>query len=77
MVGHAILLIGAQKIGARAFVFYNDSSDPSDPRDLSKQKIYIISYDNFLSSISDLDGILREYSDHTAGYAYHGVKPTI
>ncbi|MEK7340149.1 MAG: hypothetical protein AABZ92_05510, partial [Verrucomicrobiota bacterium] len=69
-LGHAILLVGAKKVQDKAFVYFIDSVDPSDPNDRSKQKIYMISYTNLTSNICDLHG--RGQQNSPVGYAYQG-----
>ena len=44
MGGHAITIIGARKYGDTSLVYYVDPNDPSDPNDITLQKIYAISY---------------------------------
>lgn len=68
--GNSVLLIGAEKVQRKAFVYYIDSDDPSDPKNRSKQKIYKISFENLTSHICDLHGRFRD--DSPVGYAYHG-----
>lgn len=69
-IGHAVLLIGAKKVQDKAFVYFIDSADPSDPNDRAKQKIYMISFANFAANICDLHG--RKQANSPVGYAYHG-----
>ncbi len=69
-LGHAVLLIGAKKVQDKAFVYFIDSIDPSDPKDRSKQKIYMMSFANFTANICDLHG--RSLQNSPVGYAYHG-----
>lgn len=69
-IGHAVLLIGARKIQDKAHVYFIDPTDPSDPKDKSKQKIYMISYGNLTSNIFDLHG--RPKQDSPVNYAYYG-----
>jgi hypothetical protein len=69
-VGHTVLLVGAKKVEKEAYVYFIDSVDPSDPKDLSKQKIYMISFNNFTNHITDLHGRLRQ--DSPVPYAYYG-----
>ncbi|HEV3270428.1 MAG TPA: hypothetical protein VGZ69_07290 [Candidatus Rhabdochlamydia sp.] len=69
-LGHTVLLVGAKKVQGKAFVYFIDSADPSDPNDRSKQKIYMISYTNLTSNVCDLHG--RGQQNSPVGYAYHG-----
>jgi hypothetical protein len=65
-----ILLVGAKKTQNRAFVYFIDPQDPSDPLDRSKQKIYMISYENLTSIICSVYGECEKSID--TEYAYHG-----
>lgn len=72
-LAHTVIVIGSQN----NLVFFIDVTAPSDPKvdskqkaDALKQKIYVISFDNFCSSISDLEGENTPSSE--MGYAYHG-----
>lgn len=70
IVGHSVLLVGAKKIQDKAFVYFIDSRDASDPKDKSTQKIYMISFNNLTSNIFDLRGKMRQ--DSPFPYAYYG-----
>jgi len=67
---HSVLIVGAKKIQDNALVYFIDSLDPSDPKDLSKQKIYVISFTNLSLHICDLHGRVRK--DSPVPYAYYG-----
>ncbi len=67
---HSVLLIGAKKTQDKALVYFIDPTDPSDPQDRSSQKIYMISFANLTSNISDLHNRLNPESPF--GYAHHG-----
>ena len=67
---HSVLLIGAKKTQDKALVYFIDPTDPSDPHDRSTQKIYMISFTNLTSNISDLHNRLNPESPF--GYAHHG-----
>lgn len=69
---HAVLLIGAKKVQDKSYVYFIDSEDHSDPKDIESQKIYMISYKNLILNISDLHGRIRPNSSANIGYAYHG-----
>lgn len=70
LAGHAVLLVGSKKIQDKAFVYFIDPNDPSDPLDRSKQKIYMISFTNLTSNICDIIG--HKKPDSNAEYAYYG-----
>lgn len=70
VAGHSVLLVGAKKIQNKAFAYFIDSCDPSDPNDKSKQKIYMISFRNLTSNICSLTGHKELNSE--IGYAYYG-----
>lgn len=67
---HSVLLVGAKKIQDKAFAFFIDSLEPSDPADKNMQKIYMISFSNLLSNIYSLTGRKETHSE--IGYAYYG-----
>ena len=73
---HAILIVGAEKIETRGFVYFIDPNDESDPQDIKKQKIYVMSYERLTASnnISDLHGFLRPDAPLSIGYAYFSKK---
>ncbi|MBS0605599.1 MAG: hypothetical protein JSR57_01505 [Verrucomicrobia bacterium] len=55
--GHAIVIIGAAKGGSKGgYVYFIDPSDGSSATDPSQQKIYVISYENFVANVSTTDG---------------------
>jgi hypothetical protein len=68
--GHSVLVVGAKKVHDKAYVYFIDPIDSSDPLDRSKQKIYMNSIENFTSNICDLAGHKR--MDSKVEYAYHG-----
>lgn len=70
-VVHSVLLIGAKKVKDKGYAYFIDPNDPSDPKDISKQRIFIISYENLCKSISDI-GVITPDSPARIGYAYHG-----
>lgn len=49
---HFIVVVGAEKVLEKKFIYFIDPNDASDPASPA-QKIYKISYDRFLSGISD------------------------
>jgi hypothetical protein len=69
-LAHSVLLVGAKKVQEKAYVFFIDSQDCSDPNDKSQQKIYLISFSNLIENVRDLRGLTKE--DSLFGYAYHG-----
>ncbi|MBA3237729.1 MAG: hypothetical protein H0T62_05175 [Parachlamydiaceae bacterium] len=69
-LAHTVLLVGAKKVEDKAYVFFIDSQDCSDPIDKSQQKIYLISLSNLTENIRDLRGFPKE--DSPFGYAYYG-----
>ena len=48
---HCVIVVGARKGEKKNLVFYIDPMDGSDPNDEEKQRIYVISYDNFVKRI--------------------------
>lgn len=77
VVGHVILLVGAEKTSKHEIVYYVDPEDESDPLDEKKQKIYCLSYAKLTSSdvICDRNGFLRNTAPETIGYALFYEKP--
>ncbi len=74
VMGHAILLVGAEKTGGRGggVVYYNDPMDDSDPAHPEKRRNYAMSYERLTSdSLADNYGILRRDAPATTGYALH------
>ncbi len=79
---HAIIVIGAEKIGDQELVYYSDPHDISDP--ISGRKIYAQSYNTFVSAIHQplaikaclLDGdSLRYFSDVYGVHAHRSLQP--
>lgn len=68
--GHSVLLVGAKKVDDKAYAYFIDCADPSDPKDRSQQRIYMISFTNLVTNMCDLHG--RMIKDSKVGYAYHG-----
>lgn len=55
--GHAIVIIGAAKGGSKGgYVYFIDPSDGSSATDPSQQKIYVITYENFVANVTTTDG---------------------
>jgi hypothetical protein len=78
-VAHSIIVVGA-KIDSptNAFVYFVDPQDGSDPSSIETQRIYKMSYANFIKRIGDLRNriLLKEGSDevaysHDIGYGLH------
>ena len=67
---HAVLLVGAEKVQNKAFVYFIDSVDPSDPNNPSTQKIYKRSFDHFKLNLCNLGGYYS--TDTSCDYAYYG-----
>lgn len=72
IICHQALLIGAKKVGDKAYAYFIDPNDSSDPKDISKQQIYMISYENLVKSLCDLNGSFQPTSPSSIGYALHG-----
>ena len=70
IAGHSALLVGVKKIQEKAFAYFIDPNDSSDPLDKYKQKIYMISFTNLTSNICSLTGCKE--LDSEIGYAYSG-----
>jgi hypothetical protein len=66
---HSIVLVGAKKVKDKSYVYFVDPNDPSDPKDRTKQKIYIISFANLASNICEVTGLRTPEADQ---YAYYG-----
>lgn len=70
--GHTILLVGAKKVQEKAFVYFIDPKDKSEPKDKSLQKLYMISYTNLTQYICDMHGRMKPDSLSEIGYGYYG-----
>ncbi|MCB1114754.1 MAG: hypothetical protein KDK62_08355 [Chlamydiia bacterium] len=70
IVGHNVVIVGAKKVQDKVNVFFIDPVDPSDPQDLSKQKVYKISFDNLKKYLADVQGRLDP--DSPFPYGHHG-----
>jgi hypothetical protein len=75
---HVVVLIKVDKGGLKGgFVYFVDPNDGSDPNNPLMQKIYKISYENFISHISDVSGSLyvnQKSSLSLFGYAQYYPK---
>lgn len=73
ITGHAILLVGAEKLGDRDFVYYIDPMDDSDPAHPENQPIYAMSYERLISAdtICDFHGFVRISAPPQIGYAVY------
>jgi len=73
--GHTITIIGAKQLKDKGFVYYVDPEDPSDPKDITAQKIYVISYKSLKENVA---GCRAPWPDHIApspyGYAWAAKK---
>ncbi|MEI6243014.1 MAG: hypothetical protein WCP39_06390 [Chlamydiota bacterium] len=54
---HVVVIVGAKVDNEKKFVYFIDPQDGSDPSNITTQKIYIISYERFRSSICNLFGM--------------------
>ena len=52
---HAITIVGARSDTGK--VYYTDPNDGSDPADIATQKIYVMSYEEFISNLTCLNGM--------------------
>jgi len=70
---HAIVVIGVEKGGNKGgFVYFVDPIDGSDPQDPLQRKIYVISYENFITHIGQFLGTSYQYSEESSfAYALH------
>jgi hypothetical protein len=68
--GHSVLIVGAKKVNDKAYVYFIDPINSSDPLDRAKQKIYMNSFENITSNICDFAG--HKQIDSEAEYAYYG-----
>jgi hypothetical protein len=57
---HAVVIVAAQKINGKEYVYFIDPVDGSNPADLRTQKIYVQSYEKFRSFICANDVNLGE-----------------
>ncbi len=57
--GHSVLVIGARKITTtgRAFVYFIDPIDGSNPKNPEQQKIYVMSYEKFVEQVGSTNGV--------------------
>lgn len=69
--GTSLLLVGAQKKGVSEVVYFIDSEDASDPKDVETQKIYAVSYKTLKANLSDLYGLAGEGAESPFPYAIH------
>ncbi len=73
---HAVLLVGAEKIGSQQLVYFIDPNNASDPAHPETQRIYCMSYKTLLEHCIDQDNS----NNHMCGrcsnyhYAYYGPK---
>lgn len=51
---HTIVVVGAELIGERGYVYFVDPNDATKAGQLETQKIYKVSYERFLSCVHDL-----------------------
>jgi len=72
---HTITIIGAEVAETkgdpyyRGYVYYVDPDDGSDPKDLSKQRIFKISYQSLVDNVNDLCGERTQHESEN-GYAW-------
>lgn len=55
---HAIVIVGAEILGSKEYIYFLDPNNGSDPASLESQRIYKISYQKLLQSIHDLRGYI-------------------
>ena len=67
--GHAIVIIGTRIIDDRAFVYFVDPKDGSDPQNPFQRKTYMISYKNLVENIKDRKGNTYSASEDSC-YSY-------
>ncbi len=60
---HLIVIVGAKIDKEKQHVYFLDPLDSSDPKDITTQKIYVMSFDRLKLSIADLSGIQRRTLD--------------
>lgn len=63
---HAIVIVGAEKIGERQYVYFLDPANPSKPEDVKSQKVYVMTYERFCTSIATLSGLIPPDIDANA-----------
>jgi len=77
--GHTITIIGARKYGDKGLVYYVDPMDPSDPNDITAQKIYAISYqslkDNAITFLGRKEPSMKDTNSVFNKYALAAPKP--
>lgn len=70
-VGHTILLVGAETIGTRNYVYYIDPEDTSDPAHPEQQRVFCMSYERAVEGICDRYGIIRGNAPKEIGFALY------
>lgn len=71
--GTTILLVGAKKENGTELVYFIDAEDGSDPKDVEKQKIYVVSYKTLRENMCDLYGTRANVGFETPlPHALHG-----
>ncbi len=70
---HTYLIVGAEIIHEKGFVYFINPSDPSDPQNPESQKIYVMSYDRLTSigNLNDLNGCRYFHSHEGTEYAIY------
>ncbi len=59
----ALLIVGAEKIGERQYVYFLDPANSSKPEDVKSQKVYVMTYERFCSSIATVSGLIPPDTD--------------
>ena len=72
---NSVLLVGAKQEASKAYVYFIDPEDPSDPQaQTPTQRIYMISYQNFQNSLCNIRGELEAGSSHPFAYRGNFIK---
>lgn len=60
---HMIVIVGAKTDKEKKTIYFLDTLDSSDPKEITTQKIYVMSFDRLKLSIATLSGIQRQQPD--------------
>lgn len=71
IVGHVIVVVGAEKVNDREYVYYVDSEDASDPDHPEKQVLFCMSYQKLVDNILANNGFHHKQASCRVGYAFH------
>jgi hypothetical protein len=69
---HVVVIVGAKIIDGKGRVYFIDPRDGSDPKDMTTQQIYVISYERLRSSIATLFG--TQWKTDDGQYRFKEIK---